>query len=157
MPSVRLIYASTSGHTEYVAEQVRSALEGVPGMTVTMERAERVSPQDLPGKEDLLILAASTWNTGNVEGQLNPHMHHLVHTVFNDLDFQGRRVAVIGLGDERYHYTCKAADHLEEFVKARNGQLVAPTLRIINEPYGQEEVVRGWITQLQQQIKPGES
>lgn len=146
--SIHLVYASTSGHTEYVAEQVVLALKSAqPNVAVTVERAETVSPESVK-QGDLLILASSTWNTGNVEGQLNPHMYQLVHAVLKDIDFAGRPVAVIGLGDLRYTYQCAAADHLEEFVKTHKGALVSPTLRILGEPYGQEEKVKEWVEKL---------
>jgi len=35
--------------------------------------AEKTQPQDLLSG-DVLLLASSTWNTGGIEGQLNPHM-----------------------------------------------------------------------------------
>lgn len=144
MSSIHIIYASTSGHTEYVAEVVSQALAHVqPSATITIERAEHASDHSVK-QADLLILASSTWNTGNVEGQLNPHMQQLVHAVLQGTNLGGRSVAVIGLGDARYRYQCAAADHLEAFVKAHHGTLVEPTLRLIGEPYGQEEKVAEW-------------
>jgi flavodoxin len=146
MHSLHIIYASTSGHTEYVIDHLIGALSGVE---VEKQRVELARPEDLL-KGDMLILACGTWNTGSIEGQLNPHMYDFLLGRAAGVDLKGKEVAVIGLGDERYHFTCKAADHLEEFVKSHYGQLHNPTLRIINEPYGQEDKVKTWANKLLQ-------
>ena len=148
MSSLHIIYASTSGHTEYVIDQLIGALSGVE---VKKLRVEKATADDLL-KGDMLILACGTWNTGSVEGQLNPHMYDFLLGRAANADLKGKEVAVIGLGDERYHFTCKAADHLEEFVQSHYGQLHNPTLRIINEPYGQEKKVEEWAKKLLQHV-----
>lgn len=140
MSTLHIIYASTSGHTEYVVDTLISSLRG---LAVEKQRAELAQPEDLL-QGDVLVLATSTWNTGGPEGQLNPHMFALLMNRAADIDLQGKRVAVIGLGDDRYHFLCAAADHLEEFVKTHNGILIEPTLRIINEPYNQQKKIEQW-------------
>jgi flavodoxin len=115
---------------------------------ITKQRVEKASADDLL-KGDMLILACGTWNTGSVEGQLNPHMYDFLLGRAAKVDLKGKEVAVIGLGDERYHFTCRAADHLEDYVTSHYGQLMNPVLRIINEPYGQEEKVKTWAKSVQ--------
>ncbi len=139
---IQILYASTSGHTEYVVEQLAKFLQEKK-IGAEVLRAEKAQPEDLL-KGDVLVLATSTWNTGNTEGQLNPHMYHYLLDIAKDVELKGKKIAVIGLGDERYHYTCRAADHMEKFVEAHGGELVQPTLRIVNEPYGQEAMIRTW-------------
>lgn len=147
MTSLHIIYASTSGHTEYVVDQLVACIQksrpNGSALRVTTLRAELAQANDLLAN-DLLILATSSWNTGGPEGQLNPHMFALLMNRAADVDLKGKRVAVIGLGDDRYHFLCAAADHLEEFVRSHNGQLITPTLRMINEPYGQEKKISSW-------------
>ncbi|MDB4978287.1 MAG: hypothetical protein JWM56_473 [Candidatus Peribacteria bacterium] len=144
MPSLHVIYASTSGHTEYIAGELAAYMKQKHAdYSVTVQRVEHAKPEDML-TADLLVLASSTWNTNNIEGQLNPHMYHFLMDLAKSIDLNQKKTAVIGLGDARYFYTCKAADHLEHFVRTHNGQLVEPTLRIINEPYGQEGKVTEW-------------
>jgi flavodoxin len=64
------------------------------------------------------------------------------------LDLAGKPCACIGLGDHRYFYTARAADHLQHYVKVHHGRLIVPTLKITDEPYGQEETVTVWGRQL---------
>ena len=148
MASVQIIYASTSGHTEYVIDAFMNAFKG---HECTKIRAEIASKEDVL-KGDVLILASGSWNTGSIEGQLNPHMHQLLKKTAADIDLKGHNIALIGLGDDRYHYTCGAADHLEEFVRDHGGEQIGETLRMINEPYGQEKKITEWAQSLQSQI-----
>jgi flavodoxin len=148
MPSLHVIYASTSGHTEYVVGEIAAQLkESAPQIWVETQHAEQAKAEDLL-KGDVLLLASGTWNTGSVEGQLNPHMHYFLKARAAEADLQGKKVAVVGLGDDRYHFTVGALAHLEEYVRTHNGQLLEQSLRIVNEPYGQEELARNWAKQL---------
>jgi len=146
--SLHIVFASTSGHTKYVVEALIDSLKSIaPGWEIEAMMAEKAQPQDLLGG-DVLLLASATWNTGSIEGQLNPHMWVLLHDKAKTLDLAGKPCACIGLGDHRYFYTARAADHLQHYVKAHHGRLIVPALKITDEPYGQEEAVRVWAEQL---------
>jgi flavodoxin I len=154
--SLHIVFASTSGHTEYVVEALIESLKSTTrGLEIVETMAEKARPQDLLNG-DVLLLASSTWNTGSVEGQLNPHMWVLLHDKAKTLDLAGKPCACIGLGDHRYFYTARAADHLQHYVKAHHGRLIVPTLKIIDEPYGQEEAVRVWGKQFAGASKPAD-
>ena len=145
---LHIVFASTSGHTEYVVGKLIDSLKNIiPSWEIEGKRAEKTQPQDLLNG-DVLLLASSTWNTGGIEGQLNPHMWSLLNDRSKNLDLAGKPCACIGLGDHRYFYTARAADHLQNYIKAHHGRPIAPTLKIIDEPYGQEEAVIIWGRQL---------
>jgi flavodoxin I len=153
---LHIVFASTSGHTEYVVDALIDSLKGIaPGWEIAETMAEKAQPQDLLSG-DVLLLASATWNTDGVEGQLNPHMSVLLQDKAKTLDLVGKPCACIGLGDHRYFYTARAADHLEHYVEAHHGRLIVPTLKIIDEPYGQEEAVRVWGKQLVDAAKPAD-
>jgi flavodoxin len=142
MPTVHVIYASTSGHTEYVVNQVANVLREAD-ISVTVQLAEAAKPEDLT-KADLLILASGTWNTGGVEGQLNPHMHDFLRGRAKDAKLNGQKTAILALGDDRYYYTGRAGEHLRVFIQQHGGTVFGDALLVINEPYGQEERVTKW-------------
>jgi flavodoxin I len=153
---LHIVFASTSGHTEYVVDSLTESLKSiVPGWEIEATIAEKAQPRDLLSG-DVLLLASGTWNTGSIEGQLNPNMWVLLKDKAKTLQLGGKPCACIGLGDHRYFYTARAADHLQHYVKAHNGQLIVPTLKIIDEPYGQEETVRVWGKQLVDASKPAD-
>lgn len=145
MPQISIIYASTSGHTEYVmqilAETLRSA-----GAEVHSVRAEQAAEGDLK-KGDLTVLASGTWDADGVEGQLNPHMKAFFDRV-EGTGLEGRKLAFVGLGDTRFRYTARAIEHLQKFRMAKKAVQLLPPLLIINEPYGQEETVKRWGTKV---------
>jgi flavodoxin I len=154
--SLHIVLASTSGHTEYVVDALIDSLKSITADWEIEETiAEKTNSQDLLSG-DVLLLASATWNTGGIEGQLNPHMWVLLHDKAKTLNLAGKPCACIGLGDHRYFYTARAADHLEHYVEAHHGRLIVPTLKITDEPYGQEEVVRVWAKQLVDALKPAD-
>jgi flavodoxin I len=154
--SLHIVFASTSGHTEYVVDALVGFLQSMgPGWEIKETMAEKTQPRDLLSG-DVLLLASATWNTGGTEGQLNPHMSVLLHDKAKTLDLAGKPCACIGLGDHRYFYMARAADHLQHYVEAHHGRLIVPTLKIIDEPYGQEEAVRVWGKQLMDASKPAD-
>jgi flavodoxin len=101
------VFASTSGHTEYVVDALIKSLKGIaPGWEIEETMAEKTQPQDLL-RGDILLLAAATWNTGGTEGQLNPHMWVLLLDKAKNLDLALKPCACVGLGDHRYFYTAR--------------------------------------------------
>lgn len=150
MQSCRILFASTSGHTEYVVE-VLSAYWRSQGIDVKAQRIETAAPEDLI-KGDILVLASGTWNTGGIEGQMNPYMHEFLQGKAKDIDLAQKPVAIIALGDDRYFYTCRANEHLRRFVLDHGGKTLGTALLIVNEPYGQEEKVKKWANSMKQQL-----
>jgi len=137
--SLHIIYASTSGHTEYVVETLAAFLRehGIGG---ELQRAEKAQPADL-AKRDALLLACGTWNTGGVEGQMNPHMDAFLHDRAKGVDLAGKPTALIALGDSRYYYTARATEHLMRFQRDHHGTPLLTPFVLVDEPEGQEEKV----------------
>jgi flavodoxin I len=144
--SLHIIFATTSGHTEFVVDTLTRSVE-LSDWEIEKTLAEKASPQDML-RGAVLLLASSTWNTGGAEGQLNPHMSVLLQSKAKDLDLASKPSACIGLGDHRYYYTARAADLLHDYIESHHGRLLLPALKIVDEPYGQEEVILGWGKQL---------
>lgn len=142
--SLTMIYATTTGHTEYVIDTLQSFLkEKEPGMSVTAKRAEEATADDCT-KADLLLLASGTWNTGGREGQLNPHMGLFLGKRAKDVDLAGKECLIVSLGDARYRETARATEHLGKFIRDHKGKILPPPLVIINDPEGQEEQIKKW-------------
>lgn len=141
MQRLLIVYSSTSGHTEYVLGVLTTFLKAKNAPLEIRERhVETIEPKDLLDC-DILLLASSTWNS--TEGLLPPDFAVFVRSA-RGLDLQGKPTCVIGLGDDRYRNTCKAAAHLMQFAREHNGKNLLPPLPIVNEPYDQEEKVVKW-------------
>jgi len=129
-----IVYSTSTGHTEHVIGALQDSLaRKAPDLTVTAKRAEQADAEDLLSG-DALLLACGTWNTGGSEGQLHMYMDELLKKRANDVDLRGKPCAIIALGDDRYYYSCRATEHLMQFIM----------LLIVNEPFGQEEKVQKW-------------
>jgi flavodoxin I len=144
--SLYIIFATTSGHTEFVVDTLTRSVE-LSDWEIETSLAEKASQHDLL-RGAVLLLASSTWNTGGVEGQLNPHMSVLLQSRAENLDLAAKPSACIGLGDHRYYYTARAANLLQEYIESHHGRLLLPALRIVDEPYGQEQTILSWGKQL---------
>jgi len=144
MPSIHIIYASTSGHTEYVVDTLIGFLkERSPEIEVERQRVELAKPEDLL-RGDLVILGSGTWNFGGVEGQLNEYMHRYLFERSQGIDLTGKQIAFISLGDDRYYYTTRCTEKFMWFLKSTHAKMALIPLIVVNEPYGQEERVMRW-------------
>jgi flavodoxin I len=144
--SINIIFATTSGHTEFVVDTLTRSVE-LSDWEIKTTLAEKASQQDML-QGSVLLLASSTWNAGGFEGQLNPHMSVLLQSKAKNLDLAAKPSACIGLGDHRYYYTARTADLLQGYIESHSGRLLLPALRIVDEPYGQERAILGWGKQL---------
>jgi flavodoxin len=143
-PSLHIIYASTSGHTEYVVDELTSYLgQRVPQLITERQKAELAKAEDLL-RGDVVILGSGTWNFGGVEGQLNMYMYQLLFERAKDIDLTGKTVAFICLGDDRYYFTTRCTEHFMRFTKLSHAKMLLIPLIIVNEPYGQEERIQKW-------------
>ncbi|MDO8648876.1 MAG: flavodoxin family protein [Candidatus Peregrinibacteria bacterium] len=144
MSSIHIIYASTSGHTEYVVDTLIEFLsQKTPEIAVERQRVELAKPEDLL-RGDLVILGSGTWNFGGVEGQLNEYMHRYLFERAQDIDLTGKQIAFISLGDDRYYYTTRCTEKFMRFLKCSHAKMALIPLIVVNEPYGQEERIRKW-------------
>ncbi|MSR67350.1 hypothetical protein EXS65_00785 [Candidatus Peribacteria bacterium] len=142
--TLTLIYATSTGHTEFVVDTLQAALGKIlPDLRIIKQRAEVSTSEDLE-KSDILLLACGSWNTGNVEGQLQPHMHELLTVRAAEAELKGKPAAAIGLGDDRYYFTARAAEKLTEYLIERQATLLLPTLIIINDPFDQTAKIEAW-------------
>ena len=141
MPKLRIVYSSTSGHTEYVLDVLIDYLKknNAP-VDIVMTHVEQTKPEDLLDC-DYLLLASSTWDP--TEGLLPPDFLVFAKEA-KDIDLAGKPTCVIGLGDDRYFYTCRATAHLMQFAREHGGKNLMPPLAIINEPYEQDDTVVKW-------------
>lgn len=142
--TLTLLYSTSTGHTEFVVDTLCAALgKELPDLRIIKQRAEMSTPEDLK-KAEILLLACGSWNTENVEGQMHPDMHNLLTVRAADVELQGKKAAVIGLGDDRYHFTARAAGKMCDWLHARGASLLLPTLAIINDPFDQTSKINAW-------------
>lgn len=85
-----LFYGSSTGNTQEVAELIAKALnEDITTIDVADEGCESIS------KHNKLILGISTWGEGDLQDDWED-----IWGDFCDIDFNGKTVALFGLGDQ---------------------------------------------------------
>ena len=87
-------YGSTTGTTEFVAEKMRDAAEGM-GLELNPINISTLKDPRALLKHDQLILGIPTWNVGQLQDdwlRLYPKL--------DTLDFSGKQAALFGVGDQ---------------------------------------------------------
>ncbi len=140
MSTAVIIYGSTTGNTEYAAEQIQNEMEA-KSWEVTLINVANTSVEELKKTYDLYLLGASTWGTDEIE--LQEDFEGFYDTMDGKLSLDGRNFAVFGCGDSDYEYFCGAVDVIEERVDKLGARVVTESLRIDGEPEDQE--IREWI------------
>ncbi|MFW5689643.1 MAG: flavodoxin [Spirochaetota bacterium] len=115
--SIGIFYGSSTGNTKDVSAKLHEALGG-DLHNITDVDADTIS------QYDSLVFAASTWGAGDLQDDWEDFFPNL-----DDVDFSGKKVAIMGLGDqENYGDTfVDAMAILAEKVEEKGGQLVGST------------------------------
>jgi flavodoxin I len=143
--NIHIIYASYSGTTEAATSQIALELNNL-SHTVHIHNAREIHAEEIPGYESI-ILGSNTWNENNEEGMMNQALIDLKKQLDPHI-FAHKPMGVFGLGDSsQYIHFCKAADHLENWVKEAGGILIVPALRI-DQYYSKHEentvAIKNW-------------
>lgn len=135
-----ILYASTSGNTEWVVDQV-SAIFAQQQLSSQLFRSEQTDAA-VWTSSDIFVLATSTWE----HGELNPFFKKLFDAL-EQIDCHGKQAAFIGLGDVRYEPVlfCGGMEQLQKRWLERGGKRIGRPLKINGEPFSLlESTVRPW-------------
>jgi len=169
--AVGLIYSTTTGNTEVVAEYIA----GATGL-------EAVDIGDMDGASvaafDGLIVGAPTWHTGADSERSGTAWDEFIYGDLTSLDLKGKKVAIFGLGDSSGYSDnfCDAMDELatcfskqgaeiigsvpvgdyeyEESKSVANGKFIGLACDEDNESDKSEDRVKAWISQIKGEGMP---
>ena len=139
MTTALIIYGSTTGNTEFTAEEIETTLKD-SNLEITLKNVTDAGVEELEKKFDLYLLGASTWGEDEIE--LQEDFIDFFDDMKNAPPFDGKRFAVFGCGDSTYDYFCGAVDAIEERITAKGGTLVVEGLKIDGDPETDE--IREW-------------
>jgi flavodoxin I len=144
MSKILIVYGSTTGNTEMVAEQIMDSLKN---HEVSLQDAADTSPEDLT-KYDVLVLGSSTWDDGLLQQDFRDFVEGL------EIDLTDKKLAIFGLGDSNYPDFCEAADILEKIFTKLGGETIVATLKIDGFPDEEEneQKIEAWCQALSQKI-----
>lgn len=130
MSKALIVYGSTTGNTEGVADTIASVFKK-NDIDVDVQNAADVSARDLAEGYDMVLLGSSTW--GDEEVELQDDFVPLYENL-QEAGLAGKKVAVFGCGDSSYPHFCGAVDALDEKVEQLGGKLVVTSLKIDGDP-----------------------
>ncbi len=103
-----IFFATSTGKTEDVADRLKELLPGVEAKDV-----DNIGSADELAAAEGLICCIPTWNTGADEARSGTAWDDYVQEI-PSLDFAGKPVAIVGLGDSSGYsdYFCDAMEEL---------------------------------------------
>lgn len=115
--STGIFYGSSTGNTKDVSAKLQEELGG------DLHNVTDVDADTIAGYDNV-VLAASTWGAGDLQDDWEDFFPNL-----DDVDFSGKKVAIMGLGDqENYGDTfVDAMAILAEKVEEKGGTIVGHT------------------------------
>ncbi|CAN2252101.1 flavodoxin [Bacillus vallismortis] len=133
MGKILLVYATMSGNTEAMADLIEKGLQEAEA------EADRYEVMDIDDAElfndyDHIMMGTYTWGDGDLPDEFLDLAEDM-----DEIDFSGKTCAVFGSGDTAYEFFCGAVDTLEAKIKERGGEIVLPSVKIENNPEGEEE------------------
>ncbi|AEP86392.1 MULTISPECIES: flavodoxin [Bacillus] len=133
MGKILLVYATMSGNTEAMADLIEKGLQEAE---VEADRFEAIDIDNaqLFNDYDHIIMGTYTWGDGDLPDEFLDLAEDM-----DEIDFSGKTCAVFGSGDTAYEFFCGAVDTLEAKIKERGGEIVLPSVKIENNPEGEEE------------------
>lgn len=139
MSSALIVYGSTTGNTEYVADVAERILSET-GASVKKMDASDADPDGLCDGYDLVLFGCSTWGDDSIE--LQDDFIPLFES-FDNINAKGKKVAVFGCGDSSYEYFCGAVDAIEKKLDEMGAQ-VLDTLKIDGDPQSEKDAIENW-------------
>ena len=140
MSKILIVYGSTTGNTESVAEVIGDVLKKA-GSEVVVKNVTDTSVSELGDGYDLTLLGVSTWGDEEIEFQED------FEPFYQDMDnarLQDKKVALFGCGDSSYQYFCGAVTELRTKVDALGANLVNEPLLIDGDPSVVRSEIEEW-------------
>ena len=138
MDKVHVIYGSTTGMTEVVANKIAAAL-GCAAVNINAADAAAFDAE-------LLVLGSSTWGVGDLQDDWAAKLDEVKG------NFAGKKVAVFGLGDSIGFADsfCMAAETLATAAKDAGATLVGDVLKLddTNEADQTDGKIAAWVETL---------
>jgi flavodoxin len=147
------LYSSVGGNTEMVIKFIADVLAD-EGLEMNLLRVDNLDVQELEKvllDAQMLIFASPTYKQGSLEDQFTNFLKRA--SQFNPKLLEGKKVAIVGLGDNRYYpeYLTESASILESEIKKLGADLACPSLRVGMPPVKYlNSVVKKWAIKLGQ-------
>ncbi len=148
MSNILIVYGSTTGNTEGVAEAIGKQLR-TAGHDVTVLDAANATPEGLCDGHDAVLFGCSAWGTDEVE--LQPDFDALFEA-FDQINAKGCKTACFATGDSSFEHFCGAVDVIEARLVELGAVLMQEGLKIDGDLQAGEAEVEDWTSRLAAQL-----
>jgi flavodoxin short chain len=134
MAKILIVYGSTTGNTESVAETIQKILSD-NNNEVELQNAADIQADGLTNGYDAVLLGCSTWGDEEIELQDD------FIPLYDDLEkagLKGKKIGVFGCGDSSYTYFCGAVDAIEQKAEQLGAEIIVGSLKIDGDPEDDE-------------------
>ena len=145
MPNAIIVYGSTMGNTETVANTIEDVFEN-DGIDVTVANAADISPDELMGY-DIILFGSSTWGDGELQDDFIPFYEEV-----KSLGLEGKKGASFGCGDSNFPNYCSAVHTLEDCLRDCGVKIVSDPLKIDGDVDAKLEDAEMWAQSVAQAV-----
>lgn len=140
MANVLIVYGSTTGNTENVAETIGKIMSE-NGHAVSVLDVAKASPANICNGRDCVLFGCSTWGDDSIELQDDfvPFFD-----AFDSIGAKGVNCASFGCGDTSYTYYCGAVDAINERLEELGANVIAAGLKIDGDPSAAKSDIDSW-------------
>ncbi len=127
MSKVLLVYGSTTGNTESIAEKIAALLKEEGVEAEVRNAADIGDASGLAAGFDAVLMGCSCWGDEDIELQddFAPLMDQ-----FPAMGLSGKKAAAFASGDSSYQHYCAAVDVIEEAARDAGAEIIASGLRV---------------------------
>nr|WP_321498541.1 flavodoxin [uncultured Methanolobus sp.] len=141
MTKTIIVYGSTTGSTQTLAEEIESTFSK-NGIDARLVEVTNVEPAEL-ANYDLIILGCSTWGEGELQDDFISFEHDM-----EGIGLNGKKAACFGPGDSDYTFFCEAVNILESRLESCGAELITEGLMIDGDVDSQLDLASEWAEKL---------
>lgn len=145
MPKAIIVYGSTMGNTETLANTIEDVFEN-DGIEVTVSNVTDTAPHELM-EYDIILFGSSTWGDGELQDDFVPF-----HEEVKSIALDGKKGASFGCGDSNFPNFCNAVYILEDCLRQCGVTIVADPLKIDGDVDAQLEDAEMWAQKVARQL-----
>ena len=140
MKKILIVYGSTTGNTEYMAEMVGKVFINA-GFQTGVINVTDFDDGELNDDLSALILGCPAYGHDMIE--LQEDFEEFIEDV-EDLNLKSRKFAVFAPGDSSYEFFCGSVDKIEELLEGIGAVKIVDGLKIDGDPDDFEDEINEW-------------
>ena len=144
MKKALIIFGSTTGNTEEMADLVNEALKG-HGFETEIKNVTDAIVSDLAAGHDILLLGCPSYGDDSIELQED---FQEFYDQWDGVQLKGKSFAVFAPGDSSYEYFCGSVDMIEERMEELGGNKLVDGLKVDGSPGDEKGEILQWTKRL---------